>query len=139
MLGETVCVTETAAATNRERNALNRLEKSRIRKQKRHAKRNGKGHRMADPKFLTETQKVLSERIMALNEEVLKLRVTPPTGHRIANAFNELATVLDEACKEINAAEKGVKPGLRDVTNEVAPETLAAAGVEPKEEPPAVN
>jgi hypothetical protein len=90
---------------------------------------------------LTPEQQEIHDAFNALDVVVKKLRVTVPTGAKVARAFGGLAEAVDLAMQEIANADKAKTngAGLRDVTNEVSDETLAAAGVEPKSEPETVQ
>lgn len=95
---------------------------------------------------LTEEQQKILDCFNALDTEVKQLRVTVPTGAKVAKAFGALALAVDEAMQEVAGIDPHAKledkphldgaPGLQVVKEEdVDPEVLAAARAEPKTEP----
>jgi hypothetical protein len=95
---------------------------------------------------LTEEQQKILDCFNALDTEVKKLRVTVPTGAKVAKAFGALALAVDEAMQEVAGIDPHAKledkphldgsAGLQVVKEEdVDPEVLAAARAEPKTEP----
>jgi hypothetical protein len=120
---------------------MNRAKQRRLEKLKQKAERRQPGQArpiVSGYRNLTEEQEGILESFNALDAKIKALRVTVPTGAKVARAFGALAEAMDFAMQEVAKLDGKLelvaedKPGFEDVTNQVSDDTLAVAGVERK-------